>query len=262
MSQNESILEGPSERSTKAKGCGDQMFRMKNGSRGVWSLFFTILLVSLLWTAYKTLPFEAWSLQAIGFAKAEGALGVLLFLGLYILATVLLFPCAILTIAAGVMYGFWGLPLVLSAATIGASIAFLSARHFAYARVNALLDQKPFTRALKEALQTEGWTFMVLLRMSPLIPFNLNNYLLGTTPVRYGSYISAMMIGALPGSLLYIYLGTFGRGQERNQPLQWSLLILGVFAATTLGRITFQRTKAILSRQPRSSQPHLPEGAS
>jgi uncharacterized membrane protein YdjX (TVP38/TMEM64 family) len=146
------------------------------------------------------------------------------------------------------MYGFWGFPLVVASATTGAAIAFLIARYFAFQAVDRALEKRPFTRALKQAVRKEGWKFMVLLRISPLVPFNLNNYLLGDAPVSFASYIFATLIGTLPGTALYIYLGTLGR---HHQPPEVTIgfFLLGLLAIITLGRMTIHRTNKILSAQ-------------
>lgn len=194
----------------------------------------------------QTMPFQEWADRAIEYAEKSGARGVLVFGGIYILGTLCLFPCALLTIAAGVMYGAWGIPLVIVSATVGASIAFFLARYFVYHRINLLFEKRPITKAVRQALKNEGLMFMILLRFSPLIPFNLNNYLLGVAPVRFSSFIFATFIGTFPGTFLYIYVGTFGRGQSSIEGLKWILFLLGLVATVGLGRLAISRTRLIL----------------
>jgi uncharacterized membrane protein YdjX (TVP38/TMEM64 family) len=207
------------------------------------------LFIGLLFSFYRSLPVEQWSREAMVFADRMGAYGAVLFGVIYVIATLAMFPCAFLTIAAGMMYGFWGIPLVLSAAVVAAALAFLFARHFFAARVDKLLQQGVYGRALCTAIADEGWLFMVLLRVSPLIPFALNNYLLGAAPVRFVPYISATLIGAVPGTFLYAYLGTFGRSREESLGPKILLLVFGLIATGVLARITLRRTRAILARQ-------------
>jgi uncharacterized membrane protein YdjX (TVP38/TMEM64 family) len=207
------------------------------------------LLIGLLFVFYRSLPVERWSNEAMVFADRMGAYGAVLFGAIYVIATLALFPCAFLTIAAGMMYGLWGIPLVLTAAVVAAALAFLFARHFFAARAEKLLQQGAYGRALRTAIADEGWIFMVLLRISPLIPFSLNNYLLGAAPVRFLPYISATLIGAVPGTLLYTYLGTFGRSREQSLGPKVLLLVFGLVATGVLARITLRRTRAILARQ-------------
>lgn len=205
-----------------------------------------VIFAAFVW-GFEKLPVAEWSEAASDFAKRNGALGVIGFAAIYVLATLCLFPCAFLTIAAGMMYGAWGIPLVIVSATIGATIAFLLARYLAFAKVNSLFERKPFTRALKTAIENEGLLFMVLLRVSPLIPFNLNNYLMGAAPVRFTSYLIATIIGTIPGTLLYIYLGTFGRGTVPQPEMKWLILGLGFVATIALGKLALQRTRSILA---------------
>jgi uncharacterized membrane protein YdjX (TVP38/TMEM64 family) len=205
-----------------------------------------LILILVLFQHLQAMPFQDWANSAIDSAEKSGPQGVLVFAGIYILGTLCLFPCALLTIAAGVMYGAWGIPLVIVSATVGAAIAFALARYFAFHRINLLVEKRPVTRALRKALEKEGLMFMILLRFSPVIPFNLNNYLLGTAPVRFSSFIFATFIGTFPGTFLYIYVGTFGRGQSANEGLKWALFLLGLVATVGLGRLAVSRTRLIL----------------
>lgn len=218
------------------------------------SLFgvFGLIVAFLLIQEFRGLPFNEWLDHAVKFAEDSGPKGVLIFAATYILATLCLFPCALLTVAAGVMYGLWGIPLVVASATTGAAIAFVIARYLAFDRVDRLLEKRPFTRALKAAIENEGLKFMVLLRVSPLVPFNVNNYLLGVAPVTFRSYILATFIGTLPGTILYIYLGTFGRGQSAQQGIKWLMFAAGLLAILLLGRLAIHRTRVIMSEQAES----------
>ena len=213
------------------------------------------LLVVILFTMYwiwHGLPIRAWSLQVSQFAESHGLWGVLVFSLVYILATVFLFPCAFLTFAAGMAYGFWALPLVVISACTGACLAFLISRHFVKNQIERLMNKRPQTQALRTALEEEGWKFMFLLRISPLIPFNLNNYFLGTIQVRFFTYLWVTLIGSLPGTLLYIYLGVLGKDIGGARTIKWALFAIGLLATFILARMTLKRTKEILAERASS----------
>jgi len=136
-----------------------------------------------------------------------GALGPLVFVVGYALATVAFVPGSLLTLAAGALFGLVeGTALVLVAATVGASLAFLVARYLARGLVEQRLAGNDRFTAIDRAIGAQGRTIVFLLRLSPLVPFNLLNYALGLTRVRFADYLVAS-VGMLPGTLLYVYYG-------------------------------------------------------
>lgn len=138
---------------------------------------------------------------------AQGVTGALIFCLAYIAAVVLLIPGSVLTLAAGALFGIArGALLVMVAATIGASAAFLIARYAARERMARRLAGNTRFAAIDRAIARSGWRMVVLLRLSPLVPFNVLNYALGLTGVRFAEYLAACA-AMLPGTLLYVYYG-------------------------------------------------------
>ena len=136
-----------------------------------------------------------------------GIWGPVVFVAGYALATVAFVPGSLLTLAAGAIFGLGkGTALVLVAATLGASAAFLISRYLARGLVERRLAGNQRFAAIDRAVGAEGRKIVLLLRLSPLFPFNLLNYALGLTHVRFADYLVAS-IGMLPGTLLYVYSG-------------------------------------------------------
>ena len=120
------------------------------------------------------------------------------------------FPGALLTLTGGFLFGlWWGTLLNLSAATLGATWAFLLARLLGREWV-ASRDSKLFQKILK-GVEREGWRFVMLVRLIPLFPFNLTNYAFGLTPLSLGQYVWATAVFMIPGCFAYTYLGTLGQ---------------------------------------------------
>jgi uncharacterized membrane protein YdjX (TVP38/TMEM64 family) len=137
----------------------------------------------------------------------NGMAGVLLFVLGYIAATVAFVPGSLLTIAAGAIFGLAkGTALVFVAATLGASAAFLVSRYLARPLVERRLAGNDRFVAIDRAVGQEGRKIVFLLRLSPVFPFNLLNYALGLTKVRFRDYVLASA-GMLPATLLYVYYG-------------------------------------------------------
>jgi len=162
----------------------------------------------------------------------------------YVLATVAFIPGSLLTLAAGALFGLVrGTALVLVAATLGASLAFLVARYLARGLVERRLAGNARFAAIDRAIGAEGRKIVFLLRLSPLFPFNLLNYALGLTRVRFADYLVASA-GMVPGTLLYVYYGKVAGdvarlaagGTVRRDAAYYVVLALGL--AATVGVTT------------------------
>ncbi|MFN8646988.1 MAG: VTT domain-containing protein [Gemmatimonadales bacterium] len=138
---------------------------------------------------------------------ALGALAPVVFVLAYAAAVVAFIPGSLLTLAAGAAFGLGrGVVVVLLGATLGGSLAFLIARYAARAHVARAVAGNPRFAAIDRAIGRDGRRMVFLLRLSPVFPFNLLNYGLGLTTVRFTDYVVAS-IGMLPGTILYVYYG-------------------------------------------------------
>jgi uncharacterized membrane protein YdjX (TVP38/TMEM64 family) len=181
--------------------------------------------------------------------ERSGVWGPVVFVLGYALATVAFVPGSVLTLAAGAIFGLAkGTAYVLVAATLGASMAFLVGRYLARGIVEHRIRGNPRFAAIDRAVAAEGRRFVFLLRLSPVFPFNLLNYALGLTSVRFADYLVASL-GMIPGTLLYVYYGKLagdlatvagGGGVEKGSGY-WAVLILGL--AATVG-VTMLVTRA------------------
>jgi uncharacterized membrane protein YdjX (TVP38/TMEM64 family) len=181
--------------------------------------------------------------------RGLGAWGPLAFICGYALATVAFAPGSVLTLAAGPLFGVpAGVLYALSGATLGASCAFLLARYVARAAIERRVEGDPRFAAIDRAVAGEGRRIVFLLRLSPVFPFNLLNYALGLTRIRFVDYAVAS-IGMLPGTLLYVYLGAVGGAAasaaggtaSETSLLEWGVRILGL-AATLVATVLVTRT--------------------
>lgn len=142
--------------------------------------------------------------------RAAGTAAPVVFMLIYIAGTVVFFPGAVLTLAGGALFGpVLGTFLNLTAATIGATIAFIISRYLASDWVERKTGGK--LKQLKEGVESEGWQFVAFVRLVPLFPFNVLNYALGLTRIRLSHYIVASYICMFPGAVAYTYLGYAGK---------------------------------------------------
>jgi uncharacterized membrane protein YdjX (TVP38/TMEM64 family) len=152
-------------------------------------------------------------LGLVAWAQGEGLGGALLFLLAYILGTLLFVPGSILTLTAGFLYGVGGGFLVaMPGSLIGSLLAFLLGRTVLRGPTERLLRRHPRFLAVQGAVSDNAFRVVALLRLSPLVPFNLLNYGLGVTRVPLGPYLLASALGMLPGALLYLYAGSLLTG--------------------------------------------------
>lgn len=139
-----------------------------------------------------------------------GVMGPVVFMLIYIAATVFFLPGSVITLVGGAMFGpVWGTLYNLTGATLGAVLAFLIARYLTAEQVERSSAGK--LKQLKSGVEKEGWRFVAFVRLVPLIPFNLLNYALGITEIRLVHYSIATGLFMLPGAFAYTYLGYAGR---------------------------------------------------
>ena len=201
----------------------------------LWAL---AIVIALLAARYFDAP--ALLRTALEAIARLGAWGPVLFVVLYVAATVLFLPGSILTLGAGVVFGVArGAIIVSISATLGATAAFLVGRYVARDWVAGKIEGNPKFKAIDEAVAREGWKIVGLTRLSPVFPFNLLNYAFGLTRVSLSHYVIASWIGMMPGTVMYVYLGSVagtlagaGGGTSRT-PAQWTLYAVGL--AATIG---------------------------
>jgi uncharacterized membrane protein YdjX (TVP38/TMEM64 family) len=190
------------------------MSNNKQGARrtAIGRIVALVAIVITLFLAMQFLPVEQLLRSFNHWVAQMGTAGIFVFIGVYVVATVLLAPGAILTIGAGFAFGLWkGFLAVSAGATIGASLAFLIARFIARNKIEAIAQRNEKFREIDNAIGKQGAKLIFLLRLNPVIPFNLSNYLYGLTGVKFWPYALASWIGMMPGTLLYVYLGTAGK---------------------------------------------------
>lgn len=181
----------------------------------------------------------------------SGAAGVFALAVVYILATLLLLPGAFLGLLAGFLYGpVWGTLLVSPVSVVAATLAFLLGRTLLRDRISRTISRNSRFGAIDRAIGERGFLLVLLLRLSPIIPFNLLNYSLGLTPVRLRDYVSASFFGMLPGTALYVSLGSlvpnltglgqtsqYGDGGSASRMVYFIGVIATLLLVVLLGRI-------------------------
>lgn len=185
------------------------------------------------------------------------------FIAVYTLATVAFVPGLVLTLAGGALFGVVrGTLYVFVGAVFGSGAAFLIARYLARRAVERRIAANPRFGAIDRAIGREGRKIVFLLRLSPVFPFNLLNYALGLTRVRFTDYLVASL-GMLPGTVLYVYGGKVigdvaavaSGAKPPSGPGTWALLGLGLVATAVVTTVITRAAKRALAEEVEHAGP-------
>jgi uncharacterized membrane protein YdjX (TVP38/TMEM64 family) len=165
-----------------------------------------------------------------------GAGGVLLVVGLAVIHSVVWYPAEILDLAAGFVYGFWAaLPLIMASWLLNAVIAYEIGRHAARPLIYRLAGEERFWRA-EHAIERGGITLLLAMRLIPIVPFSLFSYAAGAAHVPMPRFLWTTMVGYLPITVIFVYLGSQLEELSFTDPLVWAatLAVLAMLLAARL----------------------------
>ena len=131
----------------------------------------------------------------------------------------------------------WGSILTLLGATFGASASFTVSRYLA----KEWIDEKSPAKVavIQERLEKDGWKFVVLARITPFFPFNLQNYIFGVTNISFRTFFFSTLIGMIPGSFVYTYLGYTGKTAFNNGSDAIIQIIIAIILVLLLGFLPY-----------------------
>jgi uncharacterized membrane protein YdjX (TVP38/TMEM64 family) len=222
-----------------------------------FKLLLIILVVFLVLAGVKYFHVQELLKRLLGWVADLGAWGPLFYTVIYILACVFFIPGSILTLGAGVLFGVLKGSIIVSiAATLGATCAFLVGKYLARDWVAKKIQANPRFQAIDEAVAREGWKIVGLTRLSPVFPFNLLNYAYGLTRVSLRDYFFASWVGMMPGTVMYVYIGSLAGeiakiGGERysRTSAEWALYILGLIATAAVTVYITRIARAALGKK-------------
>jgi uncharacterized membrane protein YdjX (TVP38/TMEM64 family) len=196
--------------------------------------------------------------EALDWIGKLGPWGPVIFIGIYVVATVFFIPGSVLTLGAGALFGVaLGSVCVSISATLGATAAFLVGRYLARDAVARKVERNESFAAIDRAVADEGWKIVLLTRLSPVFPFTLLNYSFGLTRVRLSHYVLASWIGMIPGTVMYVYLGSLvnlGAGHRHRTIAEWVLYGVGLLATITVTVFVTRLAKKALANKITTSE--------
>lgn len=195
-----------------------------------WVILFVV--VTALVATFTLFDVRVLLRDALDAVARLGAWGPVLFIFAYVVAAVLLVPGSALTLGAGALFGVvWGSVYVSIGATLGATAAFLVGRYVARGWVAKKIEGNAKFAAIDRTVADEGWKVVGLTRLSPVFPFTVLNYAFGLTRVKLRDYVLASWIGMMPGTVMYVYIGSLARAaDEKKSPAEWALYGVGLIA--------------------------------
>jgi len=179
--------------------------KARKTKQGLWRPLLLVVIVIVIFVLALKLNLGARLGELQTWIKSLGTLGPVVFILIYVVATVLSIPGSVITIAAGVLFGsVLGVIVVSIASTIGASLAFLIARYFARGAVEQWLSKSEKFQKLDNLTEKHGAIIVAITRLVPIFPFVLLNYGFGLTKVRFWTYVFWSWLCMLPGTILYV----------------------------------------------------------
>ena len=223
-----------------------------------WLIWFVCGLALVLLARYAEL--EKVITPVLQWIDSLGTLGAMAFVVIYTIATSICIPGSIMALAGGALFGkLMGSILVYISGLFGAYVAFWLGRSLLRNWIQRRLQKNIYLKTMNKVVVAEGWKIACLLHLSPIIPFNLLNYALGTSKISVKNFVFATAIGILPGVILYTFLGSTisdvtmvmaGMSDGADKKLQWLVSAIGILA--TLGLTVY--SAQIARRQLEKSQ--------
>ncbi|KIL48748.1 TVP38/TMEM64 family protein [Jeotgalibacillus campisalis] len=172
--------------------------------------------------------------------ESFGIWAPLLFILIYTIRPLILFPASVISLAGGLAFGaLEGFLYILIGATSSAAVAFWVARTFEKSFVKGKQEGK--VAEIMKLMEKRGFFYVLVLRFIPMLNFDLISYAAGLANVRFRSFILATIIGIIPGTFGYAFIGSsFAQGNTR-------LIVITVLTGLALLIIPFLYRKKVAS---------------
>lgn len=220
--------------------------------RGQWiAIGVALLAAGVMLTA---LPVAAWIEALRGTIEPLGWWGPVLFALAYMIGATLLLPSGPFQVGAGLLFGLGlGIATALAGTWLALTSAFVVGRWLARDRVQAMLESRPRVKAVEEAIADGGWKVVVLLRLSPLLPMSLHNYVYGVTRLSLWRYLPAAAIAVTPGTVMWAWIGSMGAAAATVTAdasiAKWALRGAGLVATVVVSILLARKARARLEEQ-------------
>jgi uncharacterized membrane protein YdjX (TVP38/TMEM64 family) len=235
----------------------------------VWKALAAFLTIAFPFLVITLLPVGKLVTKFDALLDRLGPFAMIGFVVIYVVDALVLGPAWLLALVAGLAFGLVkGGLLVWVSANAAAAAGFLIARYFARHRIEKIARKNEKYEAVDRAIKRHGWKVVLLLRISPILPYTVSNYIYGLTAVDFVHYLLASAVGLVPMIAVYVSIGAAGReaalaaagGRHAHSVVEWIVLGVGVLvtisAAILIARSAKQELAAMrlerLAREERS----------
>jgi uncharacterized membrane protein YdjX (TVP38/TMEM64 family) len=183
-------------------------------------------------------------------SRELGEPGLVLLAASFFIISLTFLPRPPACIVAGLVYGMTAFPVVLAASTCGAVAGFLMSRHLFQARFRGAIERRPNWRSIVDAIDSEGWVLVFLLRLASPVPGSATTYLLGLTGVRLWPYVTATGLGLAPQTFLFVLIGAAAPTALEGGSfslLKFVILVAGVVTSAVIIWQVGRRARASVS---------------
>jgi uncharacterized membrane protein YdjX (TVP38/TMEM64 family) len=185
--------------------------------------------------------------------KGFGVLGPVIYIVIYILGCVFFLPGVALTVLGAFVFGsLWGMVYVSIGSTLGASAAFLVARYAARSLVEDWITKNPRLNKIDEGVQAQGWRMLMITRLVPIFPFNVQNYVYGLTKIRFPTYVLVSWICMIPGIIAYVFAAgaiVSGEGDPKKTIMYLAIAAVFFVILSFLPRVIKKRYKGTVETE-------------
>lgn len=190
----------------------------------------TILFVFRYYNVFNFFSFENIS-ELKSYLNSFGILSPVVFIIIFVVATIAFVPGLPVTVLAGILFGaLWGTVYVVIGSTIGVSASFLIGRYLGRDFVIKVVEKNNKMAKLDKFIKEQGNTILIISRLVPIFPFNLQNYAYGITDIKFSTYFWYSLIFMIPGTFIYTCFGALSYSliPTKDLILYSSLLLIGL----------------------------------
>jgi uncharacterized membrane protein YdjX (TVP38/TMEM64 family) len=200
-------------------------------------IFFIILILAGAVAFNAFYPIKDHLQDVVAWFRALGPWALVPYVVIFVAASIFFIPISGMLLIAGTLYGFWmGYLLAAFSGLLSVAITYGLGKKLWRSRVEALRRDHPRFESIYEAISKHGPILVFLIRLNPLLPFAVLNYLFTIPKLDFRKYLLCSFLGMTPDIMFYLYVGQVGKGMLETEggPTFWSYIIFGSVIATTV----------------------------
>lgn len=200
-------------------------------------ILILVLILACALTYNAFFPIKDHFQDVVDWLRALGPWAIIPYILIFTAASLFFIPISGMLLVAGTLYGFWmGYLLAAASGLVTVALTYWVGKKLWRKRVEALRKDHPRFESIYEAISRHGPILVFLIRLNPLLPFAVLNYLFTIPKLDFRKYLLCSFLGMTPDIMFYLYVGQVGKGmlETESGPGFWSYIIMGSALATTV----------------------------